>query len=371
MRKTRAKNILRRVSHPTNLKTELQTVPRKRGRPAKKKPLQSEPICYTSSSHSAVEIHPLPRINHVNMKPIQSLTASTIVPINSTITSTFNTTPPRRKLEVSLVVGKSGIARVVQNESLSTECSLENDIISIETNNQSNMMDTSNIQLMSPISSIPKFNDPKLSINRYHEQSWRSSGNDCLAFVTSRQGYVRVEPLHGRWSPLLSTPEMDFVNFNKNTRWEGPGLLSPGSLWDSSEEDATDDEDIMDARIAMKRLIERRRAVGLGLDECLGGEVCNTPSFRAGKRQRRLCCKACHMTFRQFWVLYAHEKKCNVKQTPFLSSDYFDDTMEDCIPYFHEDIRSENNMSSPILPEQISLSKHFENQTPRKNVIAP
>ncbi|KAG4304977.1 hypothetical protein PORY_001652 [Pneumocystis oryctolagi] len=68
------------------------------------------------------------------------------------------------------------------------------------------------------------------------------------------------------------------------------------------------------------------------------------------------------MTFRQFWVLHAHEKKCNIKQTPFLSSDYFDDTTEDYIPYFVEDVHSEHSVSSPILSESLKYLS-----TPRKS----
>ncbi|KAG5513177.1 hypothetical protein PMAC_001547 [Pneumocystis sp. 'macacae'] len=429
----RSKTAIRRGLRPTNLQTNPlstsstmpPTAPRKRGRPSKKPPV---PI--NTPPRSAIEVHPPPRPAYIetndahtvlpgthtitemaHISPSETCQLHLTHPTNSwthttdalgypliipttitpvTIPNAAITTPPRRNrgLSVNLVVGESGIARVIQSELPQIELQQAQKIQQTKY-----AKDTEEGVYASVYSSLNKQNevyahsfeasDPQhgmYALNTplgtpLNERAWTGgrTGNDCLAFVTSRQGFVRVEPLHGRWSPNLA----DF------------GVqLSPESLWESSGEEATDDENVMDARIAMKRLVERRRTVGLGickkgkivvckysfeasvdyfstgLDECLG-EVWSTPSFRAGKRQRRLCCKACHMTFRQFWILQAHEKKCNVKQTPFLSSDYFDDTVEDCIPYFHEDTRSEHSISSPMLIE--SLSKHLS--TPRKSTI--
>ncbi|CCJ29040.1 unnamed protein product [Pneumocystis jirovecii] len=386
-RKMRSKTAVRRGPRPIRQISSLPTsstippiAPRKRGRPSKKPPVPITTPPPPSGAHVITETAHIPPTEthlHHPVYPTGSWTHTTdalghslaipptITPI--TVQNTATTTPPRRSrgLSVNLVVGESGIARVVQSEPSETELQQTHKIQATKY-----AQDTDEAIYAPIYASLDKKNEiyahphgTSGTSDTQHgtyvlntplgtplnERTWTGgrSGNDCLAFVTSRQGFVRVEALHGRWSPGL-------VDFGVQ--------LSPESLWGSSGEEATDDENIMDARVAMKRLVERRRTVGLGLDECLG-EVWNTPSFQAGKRQRRLCCKACHMTFRQFWVLQAHEKKCNVKQTPFLSSDYFDDTVEDCIPYFHEDTRSEYSISSPMLAE--SLSRHLD--TPRKS----
>ncbi|KTW27374.1 hypothetical protein T552_02353 [Pneumocystis carinii B80] len=311
------------------------SLPRKRGRPSKKQEMKTEERMIEVSKKELKEI----QTNKNNEK--ENLTQKQIkTPISN----------KERGLSVSLVVGKSGIARVVQGE------------IEVASAPQENIRNGTG--LMERVLST--------QAHRIPCQVEYKRPNDSLAFITDREGYVRVEPLNGILSPQLPTPmDSDFyMDMKGRDMMNIQSLLSPESQWESSGDDITDEEDIMDARVAMKKLIDKRRTVGLGLDEFLGSDVLNTPSFRVGKRQRKLSCKACHMTFRQLWVLHAHEKKCNIKQTPFLSSDYFDDTIEDTISYFHEDARSEQSISSPILPESIPLSKFIEHPTQRKNILS-
>ncbi|QSL66747.1 hypothetical protein MERGE_001133 [Pneumocystis wakefieldiae] len=322
----------------THTSSMLPFLPRKRGRPSKKQEIKTQGMVEASK----MELKEIQTSKNRENNEKENLTQKQLKTLLS---------HKERGLSVSLVVGKSGIARVVQEE-----------IDLVAPAPQPNVRNGTG--LMERVLSTQVHNIP------YQAEYKRP--NDSLAFITNREGYVRVEPLNGILSPQLPTPlDSDFYMDMKGREMMNiQSLLSPESQWESSGDDITDEEDIMDARVAMKKLIDKRRTVGLGLDEFLGSDVLNTPSFRVGKRQRRLSCKACHMTFRQLWILHAHEKKCNIKQTPFLSSDYFDDTIEDAISYFHEDTRSEQSISSPILPESIPLSKFIEHSTPRKNILS-
>lgn len=119
----------------------------------------------------------------------------------------------------------------------------------------------------------------------------------------------------------------------------------------SSPEGLTGDDDL-DARSAIKRAYARQqrslKTFSSGLTQAgdpaliasplRDSERASTPVMMASdpvgvegdgapgaRRRRRLQCDACKMIFRTRYNLRDHERVCSVKQTPFLSSDFFTD----------------------------------------------
>lgn len=278
-----------KLKHTNTSSVSLPSLPRKRGRPSKKQGVKTDERVFEGFKEEMKDSSLM--VQYPEETVFQQLCESDRIE-RTELTDWPPLSRKERGLSVSLVVGQSGDARIVQEE------------VEVVVSEPPVKMPHEMTGLMDRVLSTQTHCTPHYPIH-----SRRS--NDSLAFVTNREGYVRVEPLiHGALSPLLPTPmDSDFyMDMKGNDIMNTHSLLSPESHWESSGDDETDEEDIMDARVAMKKLIDKRRTVGLGLDEFLGSDVLNTP-FQMGKRRRKLSCKACHMTFRQSWVLHAHEKK--------------------------------------------------------------
>lgn len=222
-----------------------------------------------------------------------------------------------RCMSVSLVVGNNGLAQVRREE------------VEVEFLNHQKELDVDGASLMkrmvssagSEASVSRTLNNLSLVNSTRGEVLVRSASQQTdlshsvpLTPITG-QSHLFVSPMHLRKdsesmirsSSMIRTPE------------------SPNPFLSDTETEGFCNEigaDVDHAQLAVKKLLDRKR--GNAAKGFVANSMPLSPMALPRTSQNVTTCGACQIVFRSREALVMHSSKCSIKQTPFVSADYFE-----------------------------------------------